>query len=115
MKEKAFNIEDYQKRNTYAMHCETPEEAIDFLEYLDSVGKKWCSGGRYVGSDTLWERYKESTCYEFVEGTYGSLDYFIRNNYQVLEFKDFKLGTGIDVDEKDVALLNEFICGFAKK
>lgn len=36
-----FDANDYKGR--YAMHCATEKEANIFLEYLDSIGRKWSS------------------------------------------------------------------------
>ena len=57
-----FNIDDYKGR--YAMHCKTEEEAIDFCNYLHSIGKEWCSGHSYVDV-TYYNDYKSKTTYNF--------------------------------------------------
>lgn len=80
-----FNIDNY--KGAYVMHCKTEKEAIDFSCYLDSVGRRWCTGATYTQTDSWSYRY-ENFVYYFNNGTYGDLEY-IPKNYTVLEWSDF--------------------------
>lgn len=81
-----FNIEDYKGK--YVMHCKTEEEAEDFCIYLDSIGRTWYSSDSYL-SESYWDRYKESTCYNFNCGTYCDKPYYEEEGYTILEMEDF--------------------------
>ena len=37
MSKRIFNIEDYN--SSYVMRCKTEEDAVTFIQYLDSIGK----------------------------------------------------------------------------
>lgn len=81
-----FNIDDYKGK--YAMHCKTKEEARDFCNYLHSLGQKWRNGDSYL-SNTNWETYRSSTCYDFNSNEYSGKDFFEKYNYTILEWEDF--------------------------
>lgn len=81
-----FNIDDYVGK--YVMHCRTQEDADMFCEYLSSVGKTWRGGTRYVGH-TNYHMYGDSMCYDFQNGQYCHVEYFIDHGYEILEFDDF--------------------------
>lgn len=114
MQKKIFDIENYTERYTYAMHCKTYEEAVEFTQYLDSVGKKWCDGNRYTPENTNFGRYGEDTCYEFVSGSYCGINYFRDNRYKILEFENFEIKDIYVISEEERALFDEFIGGFQK-
>ena len=82
-----FNINDY--KGEYAMHCKTEEEVKIFCRYLNSIGKKWCSGTSYSRL-TIWDNYKEQTCYEFNKGAYSDKSFYEDSGYKILEFSDFE-------------------------
>ena len=81
-----FNIEDYKGK--YVMHCKTEEEAEIFCKYLHSIGRTWNNGDSYL-SKSYWDSYKESTCYNFNNGTYGVKQYCEEEGYIILEMEDF--------------------------
>ena len=81
-----FNIEDYKGK--YVMHCKTEEEASIFCTYLYSIGRTWYSSDSYL-SESYWDRYKESTCYNFNYGTYCDKPYYEEEGYTILEMEDF--------------------------
>lgn len=81
-----FNIEDYKGK--YVMHCKTEEEAEIFCEYLHSIGRTWSTGDSYL-SESYWDRYKKSTCYNFNYGTYRDKQYYEADGYTILEMEDF--------------------------
>lgn len=79
-----FCIDDYD--GNYCMHCKTKEQALTFLDYLDSVGKTWSNGDSYLKAD-LWDDYGKETVYYFFDGTYGEVsDCF---GETILEFEEF--------------------------
>lgn len=92
-----FNINNYKDK--YVMHCKTEKEAIDFCNYLHSIGKKWCSGGTYV-ERTNWHFYGKHTVYCFNDGSYCDTDYAKRNHYTILKWSDFMNGTFTKADLK---------------
>lgn len=81
-----FNIDDYNGK--YAMHCKTKEEAEDFCRYLDSIGRKWKNGNRYLKC-TYWQSLKSETAYGLNEATYDCVGYYKDNGYTILEWSDF--------------------------
>lgn len=89
MNKKKFNIKDYKLN--YVMHCDSPEKAKIFVEYLDDLGYSWRTGCEYKAS-TNWNEYEESTVYHFLDGYYGKLDNAIEYGYNILEFDDFDWG-----------------------
>lgn len=86
MCKKKFNIDDYKGK--YVMHCKTEEEALDFCNYLHSIGKKWCDSKEYT-NHTSWDIFTQETCYNFNKGTYGSVGLYLTQNYTILEWEDF--------------------------
>ena len=99
-----FNIEDYKGK--YVMHCKTEEEAKDFCNYLDSLGRKWCNNKKYT-EENYWRYYKDEICYDFNnDNAYSGTESFIRHNYKILEWSDFmdKKFTKADLKSGDVVL-----------
>ena len=94
-----FCADDYDL-NT-AMHCKTEEEAQIFLDYLDSVGKRWSSGDSYLDK-TLWE-YGGQTCYYFNQGCVGRIETLLRNKRLILEFDDFNWSNNDEYREVDIS------------
>jgi hypothetical protein len=96
-----FNIDDYKGK--YVMHCKTEEEANDFLDYLDSIGKKWCSGRSYL-CNTCWHYYTTDTIYNFNTDSYCDIKCAKQHHYTILEWSDFmnKEFTKADLKTGDV-------------
>ena len=94
-----FNIDDYKGK--YVMHCKTEEEAEIFCEYLHSIGRMWSTGESYL-SERYWDKYKESTCYNFNYGTYCDKQYFEEAGYTILEMEDF-----MDKEKKELNYSNK--------
>lgn len=93
-----FNIKDYPGK--YAMHCKTKEEAKDFCKFLDSIGRKWCRGGKYA--DVLnWDWYEKNTAYSFNDGTYADTSYYRDQHYTILKWEDFMNHTFTKADLKN--------------
>jgi len=82
-----FNFNDY--KGDYVMHCKTEEEAEEFCKLMHEDGRKWCSGESYVERLT-WDIYKMDMCYNFNSGKYCDVPFYIRRDYKVLEWADFK-------------------------
>lgn len=85
----AFFIDNYLPDQKVVMHCKTEAEASDFLEYLNSQGRKWCTGKLYTEEENHFDKYRESTCYNFVRGAYGYIEYYQSEGYTILEYGDF--------------------------
>ena len=81
-----FDIRNYPGK--YVMHCKTEEEAYDFLAYLHSIGRRWCSGDSYLVK-TRWDEYKAETAYNFNQGAFADISYYTSNGYLILEWSDF--------------------------
>lgn len=88
MCKKKFNIKDYKGK--YVMHCKTEEEAKDFCNYLHSIDKKWCDSKEYI-NHTNWGVYAQETCYNFNSGCFGRINFYLVQNYTILEWEDFML------------------------
>ena len=84
-----FDINDYKGK--YVMHCKTEKEANDFCTYLDSIGKKWCSGDRYIDFNN-YDYYQKNTVYYFNENLYGKIEP-VNADYTILEWEDFMNNT----------------------
>ena len=107
-----FDFRNYQGR-LYVMHCETEEQANYFCSFLHDAGKTWCTGQSYLGK-TCWSAEGNGICYAFVDGTYGSYDWFTKSapEYEILEFEDFEWEgfVCVSVDPTHIdAFLNDFI------
>ena len=81
-----FNIDDYKGK--YAMHCKTEEEAINFCNYLHSLGKMWCDRESYLNKNN-YRMYYSKTAYSFNEGVYCDTDFYVEEGYTILEWSDF--------------------------
>lgn len=98
-----FDINKYKGK--YAMHCKTCEEAIDFCNYLHSMGRRWITSDSYIKM-TNYEEYQENTVYYFNKGTFGRADTAELNDYTILEWSDFmnKEFTKADLRTGDIIL-----------
>ena len=88
-----FDIEKYA--GNYVMHCKTEEEAKDFCKYLDSIGRTWLSGAKYV-DNSHWSDYGPNTTYWFNSGLYDCIEYATVTYATILEWSDF-----MDADNKE--------------
>ena len=82
-----FNIEDY--RGKVVMHCQTHEDAKIFYKYLNTAGKKWLSGAIYGDEYDPYSFNTCDTCYNFNDGKHDHINWYISENYRILEFEDF--------------------------
>lgn len=110
-----FHISDYlvEKSDKVAMHCNSKEEAREFLDHLNSIGRTWRNGASYIGRDN-YSDYGNGTCYFFLEGTYGYYDTSVENDVKVLEFSDFDFDFELEIDKSDSDLINDFLRLYAK-
>lgn len=71
-----------------AVHCDTAEKAEAFLAECRKACVKW--SGITKMSDIKWNKYYGETCYSLSMGrtsmTYGSLTYFVNNDYTIVEY-----------------------------
>ena len=105
----SFPIEEFTETDV-CMHCSTEEEANAFLEFLNSIGRRWASGDSYLSHNNFSD-YNSGTCYYFNQGLYGSFHNATARGRTVLEFSDYL----IDEEELEIddASLNEFFSSFA--
>lgn len=91
-----FNFDDYcDPGKRYAMRCRNRAEAEVFLTYLDSLGKSWHTGYRYLDFDYGWN--PTFPCYIFQEGLRCEDG---RPDFTYLEFSDFDWNESDDVPDK---------------
>ena len=105
-----FYVEHYidTRARTYAMHCETVDEAQIFVNYLHSKGRSWRSGSTYLEKDGF-DAHKEESCYFFNQGCVDSLSWIRKSKFNsrhiyLLSFKDFcwkEQENGIDLTDVD--------------
>lgn len=81
-----FDINKFKGK--YAMNCKTFEEAQEFCELLNSLGRRWRCGQRYEDSYE-WHAYEEETCYDFNNGFYCEKKYWEKRGHTILEWSDF--------------------------
>ncbi len=83
-----FNIDDFPDLGT-AMICENESEVEVFLDYLDSVGRRWRSGSSYLD---LSNYNSGRIAYYFNKGLYDDDWYVIQEDVKeghALYFRDF--------------------------
>lgn len=107
-----FDISNYPGR--YVMHCRTEVEAIDFCDYLNSLGRTNCLRRSYSG-ESLWSTYKDTLTINFNEGTQCNIEYYLKANFTILEWSDFmnKTFTKTDLKTGDVVLRRNGHVGIA--
>ena len=71
-----------------AVNCTTQEQAEAFCKLMHDNGLKWFNGDYYFPY-TLWDRYKQSTCYDFNKGQFMDLQYYTEEDYTILPATDF--------------------------
>lgn len=85
-----MKIEEIMDRNA-VIHCDTEEKAKLLLEYLHSIGRKWCSGKSYI-EENHYSSYGDQTCYAIYLGQYGSLGWYQNDDdddtWVIYEFDD---------------------------
>lgn len=86
-----FNIENYKNKKV-AMHCKTIEGAKSFCTILNHMDITHESSVAYSNSRT-WDLLGQEICYDFNNGSIGSVSYFLANGYTVLEWSDFTVET----------------------
>ncbi|SEA05604.1 hypothetical protein SAMN04515656_10329 [Eubacterium aggregans] len=87
MNKPKFSIKDYPGK--YAMHCDKWVKSDVFCRYMDSVGREWRDGTRYI-EDNPYDDIGSEMAYTLDVGTYR--DYVSLGNtygYTILEFDDF--------------------------
>ena len=73
-----FNVNNY--RGKFVMYCKTKEEAIDFGNDTELIGKDMIDH---------WDMFKEKTCYYFNDDLYGGVKLAEETGYTILEWSDF--------------------------
>ena len=86
---KEFDWEEFKDvNNKIAVHCKTEEEAKDFCKQMHEHGLKWYNSMKSYIERTNWHVLKEKTCYTN-HGRYCDKDYYIKNDYEILEWSDY--------------------------
>jgi len=65
------------------VHCSTLEESLAICQLMNDKGLKWRSDESYLDKNN-WKDFKENTCYCPNSGKYCDLNYFKRNNYNII-------------------------------
>lgn len=84
-----------------AVHCPTEELSNEFLELCDRFDVK-CVEGNKATESNYWFDCKENTCYEinrYNEVQYGDINWFNKEEYEIIEFKSLKNLTGEENDK----------------
>jgi len=63
------------------IHCPTEEEASAIVQLMRENGGEW--------SRTIWDVYKEQTCYNVTLDAYCDINYYKRHNYTIHPAADF--------------------------
>lgn len=82
-----FIPEEYDEK--CAMFVANEEQESQFREFLDKIGKTWCTGDRYASTPMLYARGDRQCFYYFNQGTWTS---DIGGNYyggEIVKFTDF--------------------------
>lgn len=64
------------------VHCKTEDEAIRICNIAHELGWKWCNKNSY--KKTNWGKYFGTTCYDFDNGAYGNLDFYLSGGKQII-------------------------------
>lgn len=65
------------------VHCDTEEKANEILKLAEEAGKRWVYGGRFVDC-SKYSEYSSKTCYDFTVGQYASVNYYMREGYNIV-------------------------------
>ena len=86
MEKLKFNLEDF-KNKKIAVNCDTEEQAVNFLSYLERNNLKWSDDG-LLSAESEWSRYKEYTCYICDSSGVGFsyIQYFKNIGYTILDY-----------------------------
>lgn len=68
--------------------CRSLYEAKLFLKKCDDLGYHWKDGTKFSGNE-YWHLYKECTCYNIFEGTFGDIENYIEKGYDIVDCKKF--------------------------
>ena len=69
------------------VHLSTQEQSDEFSKWLDSRGKKWCTGGRYT-KESEWYKYTYSFCIYPYKGEIGSISVYKNTKYKILSYEE---------------------------
>ena len=87
-----FNINEYSCNTV--MHCKTVKEIEILFDYLKAVGHPWSPDynkkNAYAMAEKIYSIYRENTCIDFKFGGFSVIDFYKRENYVILEFKNFE-------------------------
>ena len=102
-----FNWEEFlDKNNKIAVHCKTEEEAKDFCKQMHEYGLKWDNSTNLYIERTNWHVLKEKTCYTN-HGRYCDKDYYVENDYKILEWSDYMKKEFTKADLKDGMIVEQ--------
>lgn len=96
------------KEEKIAVNCETQEEAEEFCNILDKNNLRW---EYYYSDNTRFSDYGKKTCYTYHNNSiwYASFDYYEKNDYTIIKFKDilFKNTMNIKEESKEILMKKE--------
>ena len=86
MEKLKFNLEDF-KNKKIAVNCDTEEQAVNFLSYLERNNLKW-SDDSLLSDESEWFFYEKNTCYMCDSSGVGFsyILYFKKEGYTILDY-----------------------------
>jgi hypothetical protein len=76
---------EFKEKTVY--HAETLEQAEWLLKKAHEQGFKWIFRGSFI-SDNRWVTYKNDTCYDIINGRYGTVSDYGDKVYQIIKVSD---------------------------
>lgn len=78
------------------IHCSTQEEALAICQLMYDNGFIWCNEDSYI-EENRYNSYESETCYCPRNGTYCSLSYFKRHNYNIIPASVFLCSSNYEI------------------
>lgn len=85
-----FNWDLILKDTNTCVCCRKKEQATALLKEAEKKKIKWNNGKYFEEKDIV--KFKQNTCYYFVTGHYGDLDFAIKEYHTVLLYEDVIVG-----------------------
>jgi hypothetical protein len=77
------------------IHTKTHQESLKLAKILNAAGYIWCNNLTYIELNQ-WNTYKVNTVHYISQGSYGSLEGALENDYIITEFSNlFYINTEI--------------------
>lgn len=90
---------DLINQPSIVVHCETEEQATEFLDEADKNGFKWNTNDSYA-IFTKYDAYEKETCYNIFKGTFADKEFYKGVSYKILKFEECKMKNKLEVTLK---------------